>query len=146
VSRSINRVQLLGHLGQDAETKFTPSGAACTTFSIATNRHWKDKQSGEWKDATDWHRCVLWRSENVSNYLTKGKQVHVDGRLQTRQWDDNGTTRYTTEVIVSDLVLLGGADQARPAAATSARPRQQTTAQEAPEDMPQGITDDDVPF
>ena len=114
MSRSINRVQLLGHLGQDAETKFTPSGVPCSTFSVATNRRWKDQQSGEWKEATDWHRCVLWRSEKVSTYLTKGKQLIVEGRLQTRQWDDNGTNRYVTEVVVSDVYLLGGgSDSAR---------------------------------
>lgn len=146
MSRSLNRVQLLGHLGQDAETKFTPTGVACTSFSLATNRRWKDQQSGEYKEATDWHRCVLWRSENVSQYLVKGKQIFVEGRMQTRSWEDKDkVTRYTTEVVVSDLVLLGGGgDQARPAG-EAARPRQQTTGQEAPPDA-HGITDDDVPF
>ncbi len=127
MSRSLNRVQLLGHLGQDAETKHTPSGVACTTFSIATNRRWKDQQSGEYKEATDWHRCVLWRSENVVGYLTKGKQIYLDGQLRTRQWDDQGTTRYVTEVVVNDLLLLGGTDLARPVPPSSGRPKQQTT-------------------
>jgi single-strand DNA-binding protein len=140
-------VQLLGHLGQDAETKLTPSSVACTSFSVATNRRWKDQQSGEYKEATDWHRCVLWRSENVSQYLLKGKQIFCEGRLQTRQWDDKGITRYTTEVVLDNLLLLGGGDQAKPAASGQPRPapRQQTPAQEAPPDV-QGITDDDVPF
>src|SRR3954462_8169885 len=80
-SKSVNKVFLLGNLGKDAETKFTPSGVARTTFSIATTRRYKDNQTGEWKDETDWHNIVLWRSENVANYLTKGKQVHVEGRL-----------------------------------------------------------------
>jgi single-strand DNA-binding protein len=76
-SRSVNKVILIGHLGKDAETKFTPSGAAVTNYTLATNRRWKDQQSGEWKDETDWHRIVCWRMENVANYLLKGKQVYV---------------------------------------------------------------------
>jgi single-strand DNA-binding protein len=151
MSRSLNRVELIGHLGKDAETKFTPSGVSCTNFSIATNRRWKDKQSGEWKEETDWHRCVLWRSENLSSYLTKGKQIWIEGRLQTRQWDDNGTTRYVTEVVVSDVILLGGGgkDQGQPPAqangAAAAVPRGKQTERVAPDDA-LGIKDDDVPF
>ena len=83
-SRSVNKVILLGHLGKDAETKFTPSGVAKTTFAMATSRRWKDQQTGEWKEETDWHNVVLWRSENVANYLLKGKQVYVEGRLESR--------------------------------------------------------------
>ena len=78
-SRSVNKVILLGHLGKDAETKFTPSGTAVSNFTLATSRRWKDQQTGEWKEETEWHRIVLWRSENVSNYLLKGKQVYVEG-------------------------------------------------------------------
>lgn len=145
-SRSLNRVELLGHLGQDAETKFTPAGVACTSFSLATNRRWKDQQTGEYKEATDWHRCVLWRSENVSKFLPKGKQVFCEGRLQTRSWDDKGTMRYTTEVILDSLILLGGGDQvSSPASGQPRPPRQQTTVQEAPPDA-LGIGNDDVPF
>ena len=80
-SRSVNKVILLGHLGKDAETKYTPNGTARTTFPLATNRRWKDEQSGEWKEETDWHNVVLWRAENVANYLLKGKQVYLEGRL-----------------------------------------------------------------
>ena len=76
-SRSVNKVILVGHLGRDAETKFTPAGVAVTKFSVATNRRWKDQQTGEWKDETDWANVVLWRKENLANYLTKGKQVYV---------------------------------------------------------------------
>src|ERR1700752_1970763 len=78
-SRSVNKVILLGHLGKDAETKFTPSGVSVTKFSVATNRRWKDQQTGEWKEETDWSNVVLWRQENLANYLTKGKQVDVEG-------------------------------------------------------------------
>ncbi|MBL8178767.1 MAG: single-stranded DNA-binding protein [Bryobacterales bacterium] len=108
-SRSVNKVILLGNLGKDAETKFTPSGVARTTFSIATTRRFKDQQTGEWKDETDWHNIVLWRSENLANYLLKGKQVYVEGRLQTRSYDDkDGNKRYMTEVVADDVILLGG--------------------------------------
>jgi single-strand DNA-binding protein len=159
-SRSVNKVTLLGHLGKDAETKFTPSGVSRSTFTIATNRRWKDQQSGEWKEETDWHSCVLWRSENLANYLLKGKQVYVEGRLQTRSWEDkDGQKKYMTEVVCDDLILLGGrggeggggggdyappltsqprsAPRAQPPASSSSRP---------PDDFNQGITDDDVPF
>ena len=155
-SRSVNKVILVGHLGKEAETKFTPSGVAMTRFSVATNRRWKDQQSGEWKEETDWHNCVLWRSENLANYLLKGKQVYVEGRLQTRSWDDKeGQKRYMTEVVCDDLVLLGGRgdsggapDYAQPVSMPrSAQPRQQHPQVSAPpDDVSQGITDDDVPF
>lgn len=108
-SRSVNKVILLGHLGKDAETKFTPNGVARSSFTIATNRRWKDQQSGEWKDVTDWHNVVLWRSENVANYLLKGKQVYIEGRLESRSWEDKeGQKKYITEVVCDELILLGG--------------------------------------
>src|SRR2546426_981289 len=108
-SRSVNKVILLGHLGRDAETKYTPSGVPCTNFTLATNRRWKDQQTGEWKEETDWHRVIHWRSENVAPYLKKGTQVYLEGRLQTRNWEDkDGNKRSTTEVVVDNLILLGG--------------------------------------
>src|ERR1051325_9646633 len=108
-SRSVNKVILVGNLGKDAETKFTPGGIAVTKFSIATSRRWKDQQSGEWKEETDWHNIVLWRSENLSNYLQKGKQVYVEGRLQSRSYEDKeGQKKYITEVVADELILLGG--------------------------------------
>ena len=159
-SRSVNKVILLGHLGKDAETKFTPSGVARSTFTIATNRRWKDQQSGEWKEETDWHNVVLWRSENLANYLLKGKQVYIEGRLQSRSYDDKeGQKKYITEVVCEDLVLLGGrgdsgapsGDYAQPQPVSMPRSAQQRPAQPpatpAPaDDFSQGITDDDVPF
>src|SRR3954471_9082565 len=108
-SRSVNKVILLGHLGKDAETKFTPNGTSKSTFTLATNRRWKDQQTGEWKDVTDWHNVVLWRSENVSNYLLKCKQGYIEGRLESRSWEDKeGQKRYITEVVSDGLILLGG--------------------------------------
>ena len=107
-SRSVNKVILIGHLGRDAETKFTPSGVAKTTFSVATSRRWKDQQTGEWKEETDWANVVLWRSENLANYLTKGKQIYVEGRLRTHSWDDkDGKKQYMTEVVADEVILLG---------------------------------------
>ena len=160
-SRSVNKVILLGHLGKDAETKFTTGGVARSTFTIATNRRWKDQQTGEWKEETEWHNVVLWRAENLANYLQKGKQVYVEGRLQTRSWEDKeGQKRYTTEVVCDDLVLLGSGRgdtqgggspeferQDRPVSMPrSAQQRQQPAASGPPDDFGQGVTDDDVPF
>lgn len=148
-SRSVNKVILVGHLGRDAETRFTPSGAACTNFSVATNRRWKDQQTGDWKEETDWHRIVLWRSENLANYLTKGTQVYVEGRLQTRSYDDkDGKKVYTTEVVAENVILLGGRGDAAPASgdAPPASRGPQRMPSQAPADEPAVPGDDDVPF
>src|SRR5438045_9263372 len=108
-ARSVNKVILLGRLGKDAETKFTPSGVAKTTFSIATSRRWQDKQTNEWKEDTTWHNIVLWRAENVAPYLLKGTQVFIEGRLQTRNYENKeGRKVYVTEVVAEELILLGG--------------------------------------
>jgi len=158
-SRSVNKVILVGHLGKDAETKFTPSGTARTSFTLATSRRWKDQQSGEWKEETDWHNILMWRAENVANYLLKGKQVYVEGRLQTRSWEDkDGQKKYMTEVVADDLILLGGQgggggsrgggdeySQEPVSMPRSARPAPAQSAP-APDYGGQGITDDDVPF
>jgi len=87
-SRSVNKVILIGNLGKDAESKFTPNGTSVATFSIATSWRQKDQQTGEWKDHTDWHNIVLWRAENVAPYLLKGTQVFIEGRLQTRNYEN----------------------------------------------------------
>jgi single-strand DNA-binding protein len=107
--RSVNKVILIGNLGRDAETKFTPSGAAVTRFSVATTRSWKDQQTNEWKEETNWTNVTVWRQEKLANYLTKGKQVYVEGRLQTRSYDDkDGKKVYATDVIADEIMLLGG--------------------------------------
>jgi len=139
MSRSINRVQLLGHLGKDVEVRFTPTGVKVAQFTLATSRCWKPKDSQEWKEETDWHRCVLWRCENVANYLLKGKQVYVEGRLQTRAYEVDGVKRYTTEVVVDDLILLGGGDKVSGAAPPA-------VLNHAPAPGDHGITYEDVPF
>jgi single-strand DNA-binding protein len=147
-SRSVNKVILIGHLGRDAETRFTPQGIAVTSFSVATSRRWKDQQSGEWKEDTNWSDVVLWRAENLANYLTKGKQVYVEGRLQTRSYDDkDGNKRYRTEVIAEDVLLLGGRGEGGPEEGPGQRSgRPAKPMQEEEGDFPPGITDTDVPF
>jgi len=162
-SRSVNKVILLGHLGKDAETKFTPSGVSRSTFSLATNRRWKDQQTGEWKDVTDWHNIVLWRSENLANYLLKGKQVYLEGRLESRSWEDKeGQKKYITEVVAegASVILLGGGrgeapppdtgeysqPVSMPRSAQRPQPAGPSAPAAAPEEFNQGITDDDVPF
>ena len=159
-SRSVNKVILLGNLGKDAETKFTPSGVAKTSFTLATNRRWKDQQTQEWKEITDWHNVVLWRSENLANYLLKGKQVYVEGRLENRSWEDQqGQKRYITEVVADDVILLGGGggrsesgggefDQRPVSMPRSAQRQAPPAAPSAPagDEFSQGVTDDDVPF
>jgi single-strand DNA-binding protein len=156
-SRSVNKVILVGHLGRDAETKFTPGGAAVTRFSVATSRRWKDQQSGEWKEETDWSNVTLWRQENLANYLTKGKQVYVEGRLQTRSYEDkDGKKVYATDVVADEVILLGGQgggggrdEYGSSAGGPVSMPRsaQRSSAPASQhDDFGQGITDDDVPF
>lgn len=106
---TVNKVILLGRLGRDPELRYTPSGAAVATLSLATNFVWKD-QEGNQKESTEWHRVVVWRklAEVAGNYLKKGGLVYIEGRLQTRSWNDkNNVTRYTTEVIADNLTMVG---------------------------------------
>jgi single-strand DNA-binding protein len=156
-SRSVNKVILVGHLGRDAETAFTASQTSVTKFSVATSRRWKDQQSGEWKEETNWTNVVLWRAENLAPYLTKGKQVYVEGRLQTRSYDDkDGQKKYVTEVVADDVILLGGRGEGgmggggdeysqEPAPRSMPRPRQAPAPSPAPS-FNDSIGDDDVPF
>ena len=107
---SVNKVILVGRLGQNPEVKHTPSGAAVANFSIATNESWTDKQ-GQKQEKTEWHRIVVWgkTAELCGQYLTKGRQVYLEGRLQTRQWQDkDGQTKYTTEINAATVQFLGG--------------------------------------
>jgi single-strand DNA-binding protein len=154
-SRSVNKVTLIGHLGRDAETAYTASQTAVTKFSVATNRRWKDQASGEWKEETNWTNVVLWRGENVAPYLTKGKQIYVEGRLQTRSYDDkDGKKVWTTEVVAEDVILLGGRGEGggpgdemsqEPRSAPRSRQAVAPAARSAPPSS-EGIGDDDVPF
>ena len=150
---SVNKVILVGNLGRDAELRYTPGGAAVATLNMATTEVWNDK-GGQRQEKTEWHRVVLWgkSAESLSEYLVKGKQIYVEGRLQTRQWDDkDGNKRYTTEIRGDRIVLLsgggGGATGAgRAQARTAATP---TGAAEQLEPMGEPVnelTDDDIPF
>src|ERR1700738_2582977 len=109
--KSVNKVILIGNLGKDPEVKYTPSGMPVAKITLATNERFKDK-SGEWQDRTEWHNVVLWQrlAEIAGEYLKKGGKVFIEGRLQTRSWDDktSGQKKYMTEVVASDLILLGG--------------------------------------
>jgi len=108
---TVNRVILVGNLGKDAEVRYTPARAAVSTLSLATTEVWNDKSSGERVERTEWHRVVLWgkQAETLNDYLKKGKQIYVEGKLQTRKWQDrDGNDRYTTEIRSDRIVLLGG--------------------------------------
>lgn len=108
---SVNKVILLGRLGQDPELKYTPGGAAVCNFSVATTESWTDKQ-GQKQEKTEWHRIVVWGklAELCNQYLAKGRQAFVEGRLQTRSWDDkDGSKRYTTEIMANTVQFIGGA-------------------------------------
>ena len=155
MAKSVNKVILVGHVGKDPEVKYTPSGVAVANFSIATNDRFKDKD-GQWQDRTEWHRVVAWQrtAEIVGEYVKKGSNIYVEGKLQTRSWDDKetGQKKYMTEIWVNDLVLLGG----RAGDETSGRSRGASAGFDqrvpepagAPASTPQGgeITDDDIPF
>jgi single-strand DNA-binding protein len=107
---SVNKVILVGNLGRDAETKFTGNGFAVSRFSLATTDRRKDSKTSEWVDRTEWHRIVLLgkQAESLQDYLKKGKQIYVEGRLETRSWDDkDGQKKYTTEIIADRIQLLG---------------------------------------
>jgi single-strand DNA-binding protein len=139
--RSMNVVYLLGHLGKDAELRYTPSGAAVANFSLATSRRWKDKQSGEYREETDWHNIVSWNAEKIAQYLTKGKAVLITGRLQTRSYEaKDGSKRYVTEVVADELRLLGGDSEGKCKREVDTLPHDPGPRENAP------IDDSDVPF
>jgi len=157
--KSLNKVQLIGNLGKDPEVKYTPQGTPVAKITLATNERFKDKD-GNWQDRTEWHNVVLWQrlAEIAGEYLKKGGKVYIEGRLQTRSWDDktSGQKKYMTEVVASDLILLGGrgegggggdfAGSSRGAAAAGGG---NNFDQRAPEPEPAGagpITDEDIPF
>jgi single-strand DNA-binding protein len=150
---SVNKVILVGNLGRDAELRYTPGGAAVATINMATTEVWNDK-SGQRQEKTEWHRVVLWgkSAESLAEYLTKGKQIYVEGRLQTRQWDDkDGNKRYTTEIRGDRIVLLGGGSGGRGAGAgagagAGGRAVSDEMGSHGPEAPSEPLTDDDIPF
>jgi single-strand DNA-binding protein len=142
-NRSVNKVILVGHLGADPEQRYTQSGTAVTNIRIATNESYNDRSTGERVERTEWHRVVCWGklAEIVGQYLTKGRQVYIEGSLQTRQWQDkDGNTRYTTEVRAQDLVMLGG----RGGVPAGETPTEDT--EYAPVGGESPPSDDDLPF
>jgi single-strand DNA-binding protein len=153
MARGINKVILVGNCGQDPETKYLPSGGAVTNISIATSDSWKDKQTGQPQERTEWHRVVFFNrlAEIAGEYLKKGSKVYVEGSLRTRKWQDkSGADRYTTEIVASEMQMLDSRGDAgggmNPGAA---QPRQQPaprpqTAQSVP-DVDDSF-DDDIPF
>jgi len=144
---SVNKVILVGNLGRDAELRFTAGGAAVSTLNLATTEVWNDKQ-GQKQEKTEWHRIVLWgkQAESLQEYLVKGKQIYVEGRLQTRQWDDKeGNKRYTTEIKADRITLLGGGGGGRSVAADRAGSAAGGGGK-LDESSMAPITDDDIPF
>lgn len=153
---SINKVILVGHLGQDPEVKYMPSGGAVTNTSIATTAKWKDKASGQDQEQTEWHRVVFFNrlAEVVGEYLHKGSQIYIEGNLRTRKWkDQNGIDRYTTEIVAREMQMLGSANnnnanQAQPQ--QQRRPAGQANGASQQNDRPaqnhHDNFDDDIPF
>jgi single-strand DNA-binding protein len=143
---SVNKVILVGNLGRDAELRYTPGGAAVATLNLATTEVWNDKQQQR-QEKTEWHRIVLWgkQAESLQEYLTKGKQIYVEGRLQTRQWDDkDGNKRYTTEIKADRITLLGGGGGGRSGGMDRGTSQPHSGGGDEPPMEP--ITDDDIPF
>ena len=137
---SVNRVYLLGNLGADPVVRFTPKGTKVANISLATSRRWKDADSDEVKEATDWHRVVLWakRAELAEEYLKKGSPLHVEGELRNRSWTDkDGHKRYTTEVVAHRIQFVGKPE--RPAS-------EPPIVEEPPADQEPEVPEDDIPF
>ena len=110
MARGINKVIIVGNLGNDPETRYMPSGSAVTNLTVATNESWKDKATGEQKDRTEWHKVAMFNrlAEIAAEYLRKGSQVYIEGKLRTRKWQDkNGQDRWTTEIIADEMQMLG---------------------------------------
>ena len=141
----INKVILVGNLGQDPEVKYTAGGAAVTTLSLATSESWKDKDTGSDQEKTEWHRVVLWRrlAEIAGEYLKKGSKVYIEGQLQTRKWEQDGQTRYTTEVVGRDMQFLDSRGSSSSDNSSFDDINQDMSSQNLPDS---GITDDDIPF
>jgi single-strand DNA-binding protein len=139
----LNKVMLIGRLGRDPEIRYTPNGLAIANFSIATSEEWFDKTANEKKERTEWHRIVVFGKlgELCGEYLSKGRQVYVEGRLQTRSWEKDGVTRYTTEIVASNIQFLGAKDSADNAGSYANTPE----ASGAP-GPPSSEPGDDIPF
>ena len=164
-SRGINKVILVGNVGQDPETRYMPNGGAVTNLSIATSESWKDKNSGEQQERTEWHRVVFYQrlAEIVAEYVKKGSKIYVEGSLRTRSWEQDGVKRYATEIIANEMQMLDGRGEgrgdsgSRPMGDSDSAPRSSyqggsnrqagTQRQPAPQNAPEVSSfDDDIPF
>jgi len=140
----VNKVILIGRLGRDPEVRYTPDGTAIANFSIATSEEWKDKKTGEKQERTEWHRIVAFRrlGEICGEYLSKGRQVYIEGRLQTRDWQDkDGNKRYTTEIVASQMQMLGSRDSYDNSGGSGFKKNEIPSGPEF-----SGSQDDDIPF
>ena len=144
MARGVNKVILIGNLGRDPEVRYSPNGGAIANITLATSEAWKDKNTGEQVEKTEWHRVVFFRrlAEIAGEYLKKGSKVYIEGKLQTRKWQDkDGKDRYTTEVVANEMQMLdsrGGS--------TSYSQDESSMASSQQEPMPAGDFDDDIPF
>jgi single-strand DNA-binding protein len=156
MSRGINKVILIGHLGADPETRAMPSGMTVANLRLATSENWKDKQSGEQQERTEWHNVAMFGrlAEIAGEYLRKGSQVYIEGRLRTRKWQDkSGADRYTTEIVANDMQMIGGRGGAGGGAA-GGEPRERSAPAESSATATAGAGagsgaedfDDDIPF
>lgn len=152
MARGINKVILIGNLGANPEVRHMPNGAAVTTINMATSESWKDKQTGEQQERTEWHRVVLFQrlAEIAGEYLKKGSKVYIEGRLQTRKWQDKttGQDRYTTEILANDLQMLDsrGANMGDPSTSNAFQQAQSARETNKTVEMATEFTDDDIPF
>lgn len=147
MSKGINKVILVGNLGNDPDIRYTASGSAVANISVATTDSWKDKESGETQDRTEWHRVVFFGrlAEIVGEYLRKGSQVYLEGRLQTRKWQDKGgNDRYTTEIVANEMQMLGGRNTQR--ASTGADAQHSDESRAPTSGGGSDFVDDDIPF
>lgn len=149
-TRGINKVILVGNVGQDPETRYMPNGNAVTNITLATSETWKDKNTGEQQERTEWHRVTFYQrlAEIVAEYVKKGSKLYVEGRLQTRSWEQDGIKRYATDIIANEMQMLDSRGSGGSGGGGSYQPAQQSGASEpaepAPADM--GDFDDDIPF
>jgi len=151
MARGVNKVILVGNLGKDPEVRYMPNGNAVANITLATSESWKDKQTGEQQEKTEWHRVVMFRrlGEIAGEYLKKGSQVYIEGKLQTRKWQDNaGNDRYTTEIVADEMQMLGGRGGGGSAGfPADSEPSQSASSQSASAPASAGGDfDDDIPF
>tara|TARA_B100001093_G_C26810477_1_gene1007367 strand:+ start:347 stop:799 length:453 start_codon:yes stop_codon:yes gene_type:complete len=150
MARGINKVILVGNLGGEPEVRFTPGGSAVANITIATSSSWRDKQSGEMQERTEWHRVAFFNrlAEIAGEYLHKGSKVYIEGSLKTRKWQDKaGNDRYTTEVIANEMQMLDSRGQGgAPSSSFNTTNNQQSTPEMSAAPMTAAIEDDDIPF